>query len=117
MNIPTQSQLCVKIIRENLSWSVLDSDGRSAHKPPDMDDLTTLLICHKMGTFKIVAGEPLPPKAPLLVKITVEGGVAHVTECPQGVEVEIADLDGDADEPGESKAYMVDHTLTERSVG
>lgn len=66
MNIPTQSRLIANIIQQRLSWSVIDSEGRPAHKPEGMDDLLCLLICHKIGTFKIVAGEPLPVILPKL---------------------------------------------------
>lgn len=66
----------------------LPSPGLDAHDPD-----THVWIIAQAIRAGLLSGEPARRDPPLVVKIEVIGGVAHVLDTPPGIEVEIIDHD------------------------
>jgi len=92
----------MKLISEyNCWWSVLSDGGEERIHPQSMQELRRLVKLHgarrvlwSVGLIEIqleneAKAKPVKPK----VVIEVSGGIADVTSCPDGVDVEIIDHD------------------------
>lgn len=69
--------------------------------------------CVECGAFVYLPKHEAITAAPLRVLVTVSGGVAYVDRIPEGVTVEVRDMDGDQGEPS---AYQQNADGTQEDV-